>query len=117
MDPEEAERSWKQFWLAALKEERTGEASPLRGYHYRSFVSKSAGKNRKRKKWVEVELIGIGSGRFVSLTNGRPSKKKVTRLDSVAEEALEGVWPPQVGPFDHFLHLLRRRQLRKKSRG
>lgn len=117
MEPDEEEA--KRLWIESLREERTNWDTPLKGYTYRSFVSRSAGKNRRRKRWVEVEFIGIGRGRFVSIINGRFPKTKKTRMDSVAEEALGDSCPPNINPLDHFLNLLRQRerQSKEKSRG
>jgi hypothetical protein len=117
MGPEEEEI--RQVLEEAWEEACENTEDPLKDYAYTSFISKSAGKNRKRRRWAEVEFIGLGQGRFVSLIDGRPPKKKKARLDSVAEEALGDNCPPYIHPLDHFIHLLRQRDKRSKykSRG
>jgi hypothetical protein len=117
MNPKEKEA--QQFLIEVLEDELENAGIPLKDIVYRSFVSRSAGRKRKRNKWVEVELIGLSGGKFVSLTNGRLPKKKKTRMDSVAEEALGDNYPPNISPLDHFLNLLRQRERRygQRSRG
>ena len=117
MDPEEME--WRRFWIEAWEEEKKNVDAPLKDYTYSSFISRSAGKNKRRRRYVEVELIGIGRGKHVSLKNGRFPKTKRTRMDCIAEEALGDSCPPNINPLDHFLNVLRQRERRskEKSRG
>jgi len=110
------EKEVQQFWDEELIDEQKNGDVQLKDYTYRSFTSKSAGKNRRRRRLVEVELIGIGKGRFISLINGRLPKKKRVRMDCIAEEALEGIYPPNIHPLDHFLNLLRQRDVQSKFR-
>ena len=114
MNPKEKEA--QQFLIEVLEDELENAGIPLKDIVYRSFVSRSAGKNRKRRWWAEVELIGLGRGKFVSLINGRLPKKKKTRMDSVAEEALGDTCPLHIDPLDYFLSLLRQREKRSKYR-
>ena len=111
------EEELQQYWKELL-EEIKGSSYPLSEYTYKTFVSTSSGRNRKKRNWREVELIGLPGGRIVSVINGRFPKTKKTRMDSVAEEALGESCPPHIQPLEHFLNVLRERDRRsKKSRG
>lgn len=116
-DPEEEINNRKLFHELR----REASSTILSGYSYRSFVSNSAGRNKKtgkkkkRTEWVEIELIGIGGGRFISLTNGRPPKCKKTRMDSIAEEAVGDSCPPHIQPLEYFLSVLRGKELLSKK--
>ena len=63
------------------------------------FVSSSAGKGKKRKRWVEVEMIQLPNGRCHVIkdypTNG---------LDNLAEEIFSvDMIPPNLTPYQYFL--------------
>jgi hypothetical protein len=112
----DTEEEVKQYLKKICEQEFADTDDPLKDYTYRSFTSKSAGKNKRRKRLTEIELIGIGRGRFISLTNGRFPKKKKVRMDCIAEEALGNNCPPNIHSLDHFLNLLRQRDKKPKYR-
>jgi hypothetical protein len=114
MDSEDEEeyRQCIQEWEKALKEL---QEKPLSDYGYVSFTSRSAGRNKKRKRLVEVEFITLSREHCVSLMNGHFPKKKKTRMDSVAEEALGDTCPPHIDPLDYFLYVLRQREMKSKN--
>lgn len=110
MDPDEEE-----LLLVWEREQRIENShGPLSEFGYVTFVSRSAGKGRRRgkssgKTWVEIELIRLPGGKVVSIIDGRLPKKHKARLDSIAEEAVGAICPPHVNHLEYFLGILRER--------
>lgn len=109
---EEEERQCVRDWEEALEAERL---EPLPEYGYESFVSRSTGRYRKWKRWADVEIITLPAGNCVSVMNGRWPKTKKHRMDSVAEEAVGKICPPNKDPLDYFLYVLRQRDIKRKE--
>jgi hypothetical protein len=103
MDSEDEEER-QQYIRDCEKELKELQEKPLSEYDYVSFTSRSAGRNKKRKRLVEVEFITLSKGKCVSLMNGHFPKKKKTRMDSVAEQALGDTCPPHIDPLGLFLY-------------
>jgi len=91
-DPNEeaAIREWEQDQL--LKENELASQSLLPGFKLITFISSSAGRDKKtgksipRKDKRRVRLIEVGQGTFKFLNEG---KDNVTGIDSLAEEIFE----------------------------
>jgi len=115
MDSEDEEEYWQwiQYWKKELDD---GEDEPLSKYPFEVFVSRSAGRDKKRNREAEVEILTLLDGDIVILMNGRWPKKKRLRMDSVAEEAVGDICPPDKDPLDFFLYLLRQRDRKRKER-
>ena len=102
--------------------------NPLEEYCERisPFVSKSHGRiktgprrgqQRLRRCWIEVEfLVKKPSGKTIAIKD-----HPVKGLDSLAEEALDGLQvPPHLTPYQHFLNLFRQlppKNGKKKAKG
>lgn len=78
---------------------------------YVSFVSFSKGKDRRRRRPIEVELLGYGQ-RFHTI---KPGGKIHSPIDTIADEVLEGTVAPE-DRYDEFLKRLCCSEGRRKPR-
>lgn len=101
-----AENDWEKLWREYEKEEREsleGHDPVLNKYVLKTFVSKSAGRGRRRRS-REVELV-------VDLDTGEATQLKdvpTGRLDTIAQALLGGL-PNIDNPFQEFVRRLRRK--------
>jgi hypothetical protein len=63
------------------------ESSYLKHFNYVAFVSESSGRNRKRRRAREIELVGVSKDRFVMVKDGGGRLDRYT-VDGIDEETL-----------------------------